>query len=151
MTTTVSFDTGIVEHYQENVVSFLTWFENELFVGSWVEGATGVLNRYDLTNPGEPQLVASMTIPERIKGATFWRNTVTGSTNMYLSQGSRNEDSALLCFEYSTDNSDYAQPLTSYVLPEGAEQIQATAKGLYLLFGSVKGTNNQVYLVRMPE
>lgn len=155
----VSFDAGLVNHNQAKAASFLTWFENELFVGSWVEGINGVLNRYDLTNPSEPQLVAAMTIPERIQGVTLWKDNRNGTTEMFLCQSSQTLDGALLCYNYTEECLDYTLPATSYVLPEGAEQIQATTKGLYLLFESAaipnrdmaKVVNDQVYLVRMPE
>lgn len=155
----VSFDAGLVNHNQSKVASFLTWFQNELFVGSYVDGANGMLNRYDLSNPQEPQLIASMNIPERIQGATFWMDNRDDSIDMYLSQGYQTLDGALLCYKYSTENIDYTQPVASYVLPEGPEQIQATVHGMYILFESAalpyressKIPNDQVYLVRIPE
>ena len=155
----VSFDAGLVNHNDAKVASFLTWFENELFVGSWVNGANGVLNRYDLTNPVEPRLVATMSIPEKIQGVTFWKNNMEERTTMYLSQGYQTEVGALLCYEYTPENTDYTLTLGKYCLPEGIEQIQATTHGMYLLFESaakayrdmVNVPNDQVYLVRMPE
>ena len=149
----------MVNHNDAKVASFLTWFENELFVGSWVNGANGVLNRYDLTNPVEPRLVATMSIPEKIQGVTFWKNNMEERTTMYLSQGYQTEVGALLCYEYTPENTDYTLTLGKYCLPEGIEQIQATTHGMYLLFESaakayrdmVNVPNDQVYLVRMPE
>lgn len=155
----VSFDAGLVNHNQAKVASFLTYFENQLFVGSWVDGANGVMNRYDLTEPGSPELEASMILPDRIQGVTFWRDYGSGMTQMYLSQSSQTLDGALLCFEYTEECMDYTQPLMSYVLPEGSEQVQATARGIYILFESAalpyrstaRVRNDQVYLIRLPE
>lgn len=155
----VSFDAGLVNHAGEKAASFLTWFENELFVGSWVEGANGVINRYNLADPLVPQLVVSASIPERIQGVTLWRSNMADSVEMYLSQGSQTLDGALLQYQYDSETVDYTQPIASYYLPEGVEQIQATSHGLYLLFASASKSyretarvaNDQVYLVKIPN
>lgn len=154
----VSFDAGLLNHNQNRVASFLTYFEGELFVGSYVKGANGVLNRYDLSQADEPQLSASMAIPEKVQGVTFWKNQKSGKTRMYLSQSCETDDSTLMWFDYDMNNMEYLNPSGSCVLPEGSEQIQATASGLYVLFESAalpyKDTarirNDQVYLIRFP-
>ena len=152
----VSFDAGLVNHNGSKVASFLTIYENELYVGSYVNGNSGILNRYDLSQVETPQLVSSVTIPERIQGITFSRNMQTGECYMYLSQGYQTEDSHLLKFLYRDDIMVYADPMESHVLPEGSEQIQMTARGMYILFESAvrpyrptaRIVNDQIYLIR---
>ena len=78
---------------------------------------------------------------------------------MLLSQGYQTQDSKLLYYPYCEDVVEYETAEYSWNLPEGAEQIQATVQGLYLLFESacwpyrdtVRIPNDQIYLVRIPE
>lgn len=152
----VSFDAGLVNHNEAKVASFLTFFEGELFVGSYVNGANGDLNRYDLSDVNHPRLLSTVTIPERIQGITFKREVPVGKCYMLLSQGYQTEDSRLLKFLYDEQKESYGEPLEAYVLPEGAEQIQMTAGGMYILFESsarpyratARIPNDQIYLVR---
>lgn len=153
------FDAGLVNHNGGKVASFLTWFENELYVGSYVDGANGKLNRYDLSDANNPMLLSQVEIPQRIQGITFWRDAGAEVVNMFLSQGYQTLDAELLCFDYSAETTVYNNPKVSYVLPEGIEQIQATTHGMYLLFESAalpyrataRIVNDQIYLVRIPE
>lgn len=152
----VEFDAGLVNHSEAKVASFLTLFEGELFVGSYVNGAAGMLNRYDLSDINDPKLVSAVVIPERIQGITFKRDVTDGSCCMWLSQGYQTEDSHLLKYSYSEQIKEYVEPLENHVLPEGSEQIQITDEGMYILFESVARTyretaripNDQIYLVR---
>ena len=154
----VQFDAGLVNHNESKVASFLTWFENELYVGSYVDGANGRLNRYDLSDVNAPKLVSEVQIPQRIQGITFWRDANTDAVSMYLSQGYQTLDAGLLCFDYLAETQIYENPREAYVLPEGIEQIQATAHGMYLLFESAalpyrptaRIVNDQMYVVRIP-
>lgn len=154
----VQFDAGLVNHNGGKVASFLTWFENELYVGSYVDGANGLLNKYDLSEVNAPKLLSQVQIPERIQGMTFWRNANKDSVTMYLSQGYQTLDGGLLCFDYNDETVSYDNPREAYVLPEGIEQIQATAHGMYLLFESAawpyrptaRIVNDQIYLIQVP-
>lgn len=152
----VNFDAGLVNHNGSKVASFLTYDGGFLYVGSYVDGADGVLNRYDISNAQNPVLVSSVSIPQRIQGVTFKEDVQSGVKYMYLSQGYQTEDAALLMFIYDEQLTEYDEPLEINVLPEGAEQIQMTAKGMYILFESAarpyRATagipNDQIYLVR---
>lgn len=152
----ISFDAGLVNHNGTKVASFLTLSEGELFVGSYVNGAEGVLKRYDLSDVQNPKLISTAAIPERIQGITFKRDAGAGERYMFLSQSYQTEDSHLLKFLYDDQTSVYSEPAEAYLLPEGAEQIQATARGMYILFESAarpyrataRIPNDQIYLVR---
>ncbi len=152
----MSFDAGLVNHNGAKVASFLTLSEGELFVGSYVNGAAGVLNRYDVSDIQNPRLISAVAIPERIQGITFKRNMGTGERYMFLSQSYQTEDSYLLKYIYDDQIAAYAEPVEAHLLPEGAEQIQATARGMYILFESAarpyralaRIPNDQIYLVR---
>lgn len=151
----VDFDAGLVNHSGAHVASFLNLYGGELFVGSYVDGSEGVLKRYDISDPGNVKELSAAAIPQRIQGITFKEDKDAGRT-MVLSQSYQTEDSHLLYFAWSEEESAYLEPDETYVLPEGAEQIQMTAEGMYLLFESAarpyRATaqipNDQIYLVR---
>lgn len=152
----VSFDAGLINHNGSKVASFLTYDGGSLYVGSYVDGAEGVLNRYDISDVQNPVLKSAVSIPQRIQGITFKEDVQDGIKYMYLSQGYQTDDAALLCFAYDEQAEKYDKPLEVNVLPEGSEQIQMTAKGMYILFESAarpyrataRIPNDQIYLVR---
>lgn len=152
----VSFDAGLTDHNQEKAASFLTMYGGRLFVGSCVDGAKGLLNCYDLTDVESPQLLTTVMIPERIHGITFEEDVQNGICYLLMSQGESPENSSLLSFVYKEYIGIFDMPLEVQILPEGAEQIQMTARGLYILFNSasrpyretVRIPNDQIYLIR---
>lgn len=152
----VAFDAGLLNHGGAKVASFLTIFEGELFVGSYFNGGKGTLNRYSIEDVKNPELMAVAAIPERIQGITFKREASTDNCYMWLSQGYQTEDACLMKFLYDEKAEEFAEPLESRVLPEGAEQIQMAGEGMYLLFESAvrpyrataRIPNDQIYLVR---
>ena len=153
----VSFDAGLLNENQAKVTSFLTLDRGMLYVGSYVDGANGRLKCYDLTEPSKPLLLNELVIPERIQGITFQENRLSGLRYMILSQGYQTEDSQLLRFVYNERDKVYDVPQESWTLPEGVEQIQMTASGLYVLFDSSARSyrdktglvNDQIYVLRM--
>lgn len=151
----VDFDAGLVNHSGAHVASFLNLYGGELFVGSYVDGSEGVLKRYDISDPGNVKELSAAAIPQRIQGITF-KEDGDGGRTMVLSQSYQIEDSHLLYFAWREEESAYLEPEETHVLPEGAEQIQMTAEGMYLLFESAarpyrataRIPNDQIYLVR---
>lgn len=152
----VSFDAELKNHNDSKVASFLTYDHGELFVGSYVGGANGKLRRYGLTDPANPNLLSEMEIPQRIQGVTFAWDEETHTRYILMSQGYQTEDSNLLWFVYSEDVLSYTEPLESYVMPEGIEQIDMSANGLYVLFDSAsrpyrktaRVVNDRIYLLK---
>ncbi len=153
----VSFDAGLFNHNGSKVASFLCIDGDRLYVGSYVDGASGCLNCYDILDEGNPRLISTAVIPERIQGVTFWTEEATGRTYMFLSQGWQMEDAYLLKYEYHDEVSVYEKPLERHVLPEGAEQILAASDGFYILFESSarpyretsRIVNDQIYVLNL--
>lgn len=151
----VSFDAGLLNHNGSKVASFLGVNGDRLYVGSYVDGAAGCLNCYDISDAGNPQLISTAVIPERIQGVTFSMDEATGSTYMFLSQGWQMADAYLLKYEYRDETAVYAEPLERNMLPEGAEQILAASDGFYILFESAarpyratsRIVNDQIYVL----
>lgn len=151
------FDAGLKNHNDSSVASFLNIYGDELFVGSYVDGDNGMLKRYDITEYQTPSEAAVCAIPQRIQGVTFREDVTTGERFILFSQGYQTEDSGLLVFAYDENAERYEEPIQHAVLPEGVEQIQMTADGMYILFESAarpyrataRIPNDQIYLVRM--
>ncbi|MCR5099929.1 MAG: hypothetical protein K6B41_01085, partial [Butyrivibrio sp.] len=150
-----TFDAGLVNHGGGKVASFLAYYSGELFVGSYFDGGNGKLNRYDISEPFNPVLLSQMDIPERIQGVTF-ADKGDGNLHMLMTQGYNVEDAHLFDFVYDENVLDYTMPAASYLLPEGAEQLLYTSKGLYIMFESAarpyrptaRIANDQIYLLR---
>lgn len=153
----ISFDAGLLNHNGSKVASFLCVNGDRLYVGSYVDGAAGCLNCYDISDAGTPQLISTVVIPERIQGVTFSTDEDTGLTYMLLTQSYQIEDAYLLKYEYHDETVVYAQPLERHILPEGAEQILASSDGLYILFESAarpyretcRIVNDQIYVLNL--
>lgn len=151
-----SFDAGLVNHNGSKMASFLAYDHGELFVGAYVDGASGKLRRYGLSDPATPELLSEVEIPQRIQGITFAWDEEKNIRYMLLSQGYQTEDSALLQFAYSEDIRAYIEPQESHVMPEGMEQIAMSANGLYVLFESAarpyretaRVANDRIYLLK---
>ena len=139
------------------MASFLNLYGDKLFVGSYVDGGNGLLKRYDMTQYQTPVEEFTAEIPERIQGVTWKEDVLEGNHYMMLSQGYQIEDSHLLVFLYRDEIDRYEEPLLSEILPEGVEQIQMTADGMYLLFESAarpyrataRIPNDQIWLIRI--
>ncbi|MCR4999813.1 MAG: phosphatase PAP2 family protein [Lachnospiraceae bacterium] len=155
----VSFDAGLINHKGQKIASFLTFFEGKLYVGSYVNGDTGILNTYEIDDDCKVTLQSSVEIPQRIQGMCFYRDVATDTTYMLLSQSYSVYDSQLLRYVYHTATEKYEYPQASWKLPEGAEQIVMTTRGLYLLFESsakkyrstARLANDHIFLIRMGE
>lgn len=150
-----ALDAGLVNHNGSRVASFMTIDGLDLYVGSYVDGRNGVLNRYDITDAMNPVLVSQMSIPQRIQGITFMWNDTTQTKEMLLSQSYQMSDSHLLIFTYEDAITEYTESNEDIVMPEGMEQIQSSANGLYILFESgvrpyratARLANDQVWVI----
>ena len=89
----------------------------------------------------------------------FYRDVATDTTYMLLSQSYSVYDSQLLRYVYHAATEKYEYPQASWKLPDGAEQIVMSTRGLYLLFESsakkyrstARLANDHIFLIRMGE
>lgn len=154
----VEFDANLYNANGGHVASFLAVDGTSLYVGSYCNGSTGLLNRYDITDPNNPQLVSQVMIPDRIQGMTI-RTLANGSRELLMTQGYEMYDGRLLRFDYSDEGTEYLTPKQSYHLPEGAEQILWTSQGLYMQFDSAtlsyrataRNAGDQLWILQLPE
>lgn len=151
------FDAELVNHNGSKVASFLDVVNGKLYVGSYVIGSEGMLRGYDITNPAEPVLVTEQRLPEKIQGMTVIAGTKVDY--LFLSQSAQTDDSTLLVFRYDEQAEAYTEVIQSYVLPEGAEQLEAVGDRLMILFESAarpyqetaRIRNDQVYVVDLKR
>ena len=154
-----SFDAGLINHNGLKIASFLTMFEGKLYVGSYVNGGSGVLNSYEIDDNCRVSLDSSVEIPQRIQGLCFYRDVATDKVYMLMSQSHSVYDSQLLRFVYHDTTKKYKYASDYWRLPEGAEQIVMTTRGLYLLFESsakkyrntARLSNDQIFVIRMTD
>ena len=154
-----SFDAGLINHNGLKIASFLTMFEGKLYVGSYVNGGNGVLNSYEIDDNCRVSLDSSVEIPQRIQGLCFYRDVATDKVYMLMSQSHSVYDSQLLRFVYHDTTKKYKYASDYWRLPEGAEQIVMTTRGLYLLFESsakkyrntARLSNDQIFVIRMTD
>lgn len=148
-----SFDAELTNHNGNKVASFLDVVNGKLYVGSYVIGSEGLLRGYDITDPADPKLVTEQRLPEKIQGMTV----MAGKKGDYLllSQSAQTDDSTLLVFTYDEQAEAYTEAIQAYVLPEGAEQLEASGDRIMILFESAarpyqetaRIRNDQVYVV----
>lgn len=78
---------------------------------------------------------------------------------LILSQSAQTEDSRLLVYRFDEQAESYGEAIQSYVLPEGAEQLEALGDRVMILFESAarpyqetaRIRNDQVYVVDMKD
>lgn len=150
------FDAELVNHNGGKVASFIGMYDGFLYVGSYTIGMSGILRKYDVSEPVNPVLVYEAEIPECIQGVTVYHDVVDDAEYMILSQSRETNDAHLLTFKYDEKLKGYDKPIFSELLPEGTENIQMTAEGLYVLFESGSKPyretaivpNDKLYLIR---
>lgn len=153
-----SFDADLYNANGGHVASFLAMDNGYLYVGSYCNGCNGTLHMYDISDITNPQLIRGVSIPDRIQGMTI-REHANGNRTLYLTQGYEMYDGRLLAFDYGDDVTEYLVPRESYHLPEGAEQVLWTAKGLYIQFESsalpyratARNAGDQLWILQLPE
>ncbi len=152
------FDAGLYNAAGGHVASFLAIDNGMLYVGSYCDGGNGALEKFDISDVTNPQLVSTVTIPDRIQGVTF-REKADGTKDMLLTQGYEMYDGRLMQFSYSDDILEFLEPNNSWHLPEGPEQILWTPKGLYIQFESsalpyrptARNAGDQLWILQLPE
>lgn len=152
------FDADLYNANGGHVASFCAIDRGFLYVGSYSNGGNGTLKKYDISDINNPQMLSAVTIPDRIQGMTI-RDNPDGSRTMILTQGYEMYDGRLLTFAYGDDVTEYLTPEQSYHLPEGAEQVLWTPRGLYIAFESAalpyrptaRNAGDQLWLIQLPQ
>ncbi|MCF0131522.1 MAG: phosphatase PAP2 family protein [Pseudobutyrivibrio sp.] len=151
------YQTDLVNHNGVQVASFMCVDDSHMYVGSYTIGIDGVLNCYDISDPYNPVQINTQVIPEKIQGIAMMY--VAGDKCTVLVQGAQTDDTNLLIYEYTEDNSGYPvdTSLKKYYLPEGAQQPVVDNDGVWVMFESASQpyrwscriANDRAYKVRI--
>ena len=95
-----------------------------------VHNAGSQVYAWNVNTPVQMQEVRAMGVDE-----CRW-NDMTQTKEMLLSQSYQTTDSHLLSFTYEDAITEYTEPDEDIIMPEGMEQIQSSADGLYIFSNS---------------
>lgn len=121
------------------VCSYLTCFQNRLYVGSFNKKDNGLVKVFDIVRKREGiclNYIREFTVPNKIQGLEFYQDG--DDLYLFLSRSyTRVKDSEILLYPYLDDACDYTIPVFSFSLPPMLEQIALDQdKNLLLLFES---------------
>ncbi len=119
-------------------ISYLTIYEDILFVGSFSKEKKGLVKRYKIVKDGTAislEYVDTFAVPPKIQGITFHKEGK--DTYMLLSSSyGRKNSSFISIYEYTPDEKDYSKvkKYKSFLLPPLLEQITVHSENLYIIF-----------------
>ncbi len=131
--------------------SFLTIYENTLYVGNFSLKKDGIIKKYKInknTLSINLEYLGDFKIPDKVQGVAFYQHKKEKYIIMSTSFG-RKSKSLLKIFKYDENITDYAYskiPYISQELPPMAEQIITKGNELLVLFES----NSNIY-ANCPE
>lgn len=121
------------------VCSYLTCFQNKLYVGSFNKRENGLVKVFNIVRKREGiclEFIKEFSVPSKIQGIQFYQDV----SNLYLLLSrsyTRVKDSEILLYQYLDDINHYITPFFSFSLPPMLEQITLyQSKNLLLLFES---------------
>lgn len=120
------------------VCSYLTCFDNKLFVGSFNLRSNGVVKVFDISREDDGinlNYLYDFKVPKRTQGITFYKNKDRIYLFISRSYGRKN-NSYINSYIFSYDEREYLSKENSFVLPPMIEQITTFNNGLVLLFES---------------
>lgn len=125
-----------------NSVSYLTLYNNELFVGNFSLTGPGNVKRYGISIDPETKVLTlsfhgSFQVPTKVQGLTFYEKGEDTYILLSRSYG-KYFPSVLQIFNYDENISSYNEelPSISYELPSMLEQVTAEGNALYTIFES---------------
>lgn len=125
-----------------NSVSYLSIYQNELYVGSFSLTCPGNVKRYGISVDEETKTLTlsfngSFSVPTKVQGLTFYEKGEDTYIMLSRSYG-KYFPSILQIFSYDRDISSYDEnlPSISYELPSMLEQVTVDDQQLYTIFES---------------
>jgi len=139
-----------------NVASYMTVYDNNLYVGCFTINNPGKIKKYSISfdddNAVHLNLADTIVVPSKIQGLTFYEKN--GNTYLLLSRSfGCGRSSALQIFKYQDDIKDYNDPelkSVTYEFPAMMEQISTLNDKLFSLYeyeAKVYGGENENELV----
>ena len=127
----IAFSSGskLIEN-ERPVCSYLTYYDNILYVGSFNLGKNGIIKKYNI-NRNKIEYTGEFIVPNKVQGLTFYKGKMIISSSY-----GRRKNSYLLVFDYDENKKEYLKPNKKYKFPPMLEQITEENSNLYLLFES---------------
>lgn len=121
------------------VCSYLTYFENKLYVGSFNKRKNGLVKIYDIKREKNNVIlkyIGEFMVPSKVQGLTFYKEH--NNIYLFLSQSyGRRKDSKISVFKYAANNVDYTNITYSFKVPPMLEQLSLDRNNnLLLIFES---------------
>ncbi len=151
------FDAGLYNQTGQHVASYLTINEDDLYVGSYLEGKPGLLKKYKISalvddlNTSPEQVYK---VPEKIQGVCIYTDE-EGEKTLIMTQCDGYQNSHLLYDKIENGRLDFTNVRHSELIPNMVEQPWIRGNYLYLLFESsadcyrtpTRIPNDQLWLV----
>lgn len=144
------FDAQLYNQSGSHVASFLAIDEDELYVGSYCVGQTGLMKSYqisELIDNGNSQPTFTYSIPEKVQGVTFYRDESLKYPQMILAQCEGYRNSTIIVQQMDGKNLDYTDKFETYTIPGMVEQPYMDGGNLMLLFESSAKLYRAIYRV----
>lgn len=129
---------GFLIEEGKTVCSYLTYFDNKVYVGSFNKKKNGLVKVFDVIREStgiELKYRSEFNVPEKIQGLTFYKQN--NETYMLLSKSyTRIKDSSIFIYKYIENKNDYTEKSCSLTLPPMLEQIALIEENIILLFES---------------
>ena len=120
------------------VCSYLTYFDNKLFVGSFNLRKNGFVKVFEIKREKEGIVLNykyDFKVPKKTQGLTFY--TKKDKTYLFISKSyGRKSNSDINIYDFSYENKEYLSKEKSIKLPPMLEQITTDENELVLLFES---------------
>lgn len=134
-----SLGAGFLKEEEKLVCSYLTCFNNKLYVGSFNKRENGLVKIFEIIKSSKGlslKYLDKFIVPNKIQGLTFYQEKE--EVYLFLSKSyTRIKDSQILVYKYLTDKNYYSKPNYSFSLPPMLEQISINKNGnILLLFES---------------
>lgn len=121
------------------VCSYLTYYDNKIYVGSFNKKKTGLVKIFSIVREKtgiELKYIDEFNVPPKIQGLTFYKSK--NEVYIFLSKSyTRVRNSELFVYKYIENKKDYTAPSFSLTLPPMLEQISLIEdENMILLFES---------------
>ena len=132
----------LINYKNDPAISYLTYYDNKLYVGNYTKNNNGTLKEYNITinrdNKASLKLNNKYNVPSLIQGVTFYDYNDNRFIIFSRSYG-LNTPSILQIFKFDKDKNDYLENDTNccvYEAPTMMEQIVTYDDELYTIYES---------------
>lgn len=144
----VTVGDDLVNHTGDNAVSYLTYYDEHLYLGNFnIWGNNTFMKKYEVEKGGSLSFVKTIKMPNYIQGVSF------DDENMYVSRSwGRYNLSEVNIYKYDEDIDDYTVvDNENYVTPSLQQQLFVVDDSMYILYESNSNKFNEFVLKRSDD